>query len=134
MTSLLKIEGIGPVYAAKLKGVEVATIEALLRSACTVQGRKSLAEKSGIREELLLEWANRADLFRIRGIGEEYSDLLEAAGVDTVPELSQRNPDNLYEKMAEVNREKKLVRQLPTKEMVHAWVEQAKVLPRVINY
>jgi predicted flap endonuclease-1-like 5' DNA nuclease len=82
----------------------------------------------------VLRWANMADLFRIKGIGEEYADLLEAAGVDTVPELSQRNPDNLHKKIAEINEEKKLVRRVPTQPEVGGWVEQAKQLPRALTY
>jgi len=83
---------------------------------------------------LVLEWVNHADLFRINGVGEEYSDLLEAAGVDTVPELAQRNPEHLYQKLVEVNQEKKLVRRLPTQAQVSDWIEQSKQLPRVVTY
>ena len=95
---------------------------------------KEIAEKSGISEKLILEWVNLADLFRIKGVGEEYSDLLEEAGVDTVVELAQRNPDNLYEKVVDVNHQKKLVRKLPTQGQVDDWVRQAKNLPRVVTY
>jgi predicted flap endonuclease-1-like 5' DNA nuclease len=83
---------------------------------------------------LILEWVNHADLFRIKGVGEEYADLLEEAGVDTVPELAQRNPANLHAKLGEVNAAKKLVRRLPTAAQVTDWVDQAKALPRVITY
>ena len=91
-------------------------------------------DSTGISERLILDWLNRIDLFRIKGIGEEYSDLLESAGVDTVPELAQRNPKNLYQKIMEVNSKKKLVRQPPGQGQVADWVEQAKQLPRVIEY
>jgi predicted flap endonuclease-1-like 5' DNA nuclease len=106
----------------------------LLERGRTPQGRKEIAEKSGISEKLILEWVNLADLFRIKGVGEEYSDLLEEAGVDTVVELAQRNPDNLYEKVVDVNHQKKLVRKLPTQGQVDDWVRQAKNLPRVVTY
>lgn len=134
MTSLKTIEGVGPKFAADLKRVGVSTAEALLAKGATPLGRKDLAEKSGISEKLILEWVNHVDLFRIKGVGEEYADLLEEAGVDTVPELSQRKPDNLLEKMTAVNASKKLVRQLPTLQKVSFWVEQAKKLARVIQY
>ena len=134
MTKIILIEGIGPTYAAKLSEAGVKTVEALLRTAATRAGRKALAEKTGIREENILEWANRADLFRIKGVGEEYSDLLESAGVDTVPELARRKPESLYAKLLEVNAAKKLVRQAPSQAQVASWIEQAKALPRVIEY
>lgn len=134
MTALSKIEGIGPKYEAELKKAGVASIESLLKMGSTPKGRKALAETSGISDNLILEWVNHADLFRIKGVGEEYSDLLEEAGVDTVVELSKRVPANLFEKMVAVNLEKKLVRQLPTLKMVGDWVNQAKTLPRVIEY
>ena len=91
-------------------------------------------EQSGISKKLILKWVNRADLFRIKGIGEEYADLLEIAGVDTVPELAQRNPENLYQKLLEVNQEKKLVRRSPAQDQVSDWIEQPQGLPRVITY
>ena len=134
MAKLEVIEGIGPVYAGKLREAGIATTEALLKKGATRQGRKELAALTGLSEAQLLEWINHADLFRIKGVGPEYADLLEAAGIDTVPELAQRNPDNLYQKLLEVNAEKKLVRRVPTRNMVQNWVEQAKTLPRVIEY
>jgi predicted flap endonuclease-1-like 5' DNA nuclease len=134
MTALNKIEGIGDVYAQKLHTQGVNSLEALLESGSTSKGRKDLAASSGISETLILKWVNRADLFRIKGIGEEYSDLLEVAGVDTVPELAQRNPANLFEALVKANEEKKLVRKMPTQDQVSGWVEQAKTLPRVIHY
>ena len=123
-----------PVYSEKLQEIGINTAEALLEQGATPKGRQEIAEKSGIPYAKVLEWINHVDLFRINGVGEEYADLLEAAGVDTVPELSQRNPGNLHEKMTAVNAEKKLVRQLPTSAQVADWVEQAKRLPRVITY
>ena len=117
-TPIEKIEGIAEVYAQKLAEVGITTVEALLEKGATRQGRRDLAQRTGISEKLILEWVNRADLFRIKGIGEEYSDLLEAAGVDTVVELAQRNPDNLYDTLVSVNEAKKLVRRLPSREQV----------------
>jgi predicted flap endonuclease-1-like 5' DNA nuclease len=134
MTRLAAIEGIGEVYEKKLKEIGVESVEDLLKKGATPHGRKELAEKSGVGDVRILEWVNRADLFRIKGIGEEYSDLLEAAGVDTVPELAQRVPEHLLQKMQEVNAAKKLVRQLPGLSQVKDWVEQARKLPRVLTY
>jgi predicted flap endonuclease-1-like 5' DNA nuclease len=134
MTALSKIEGIGPKYQVVLKEAGVASVEALLKMGATPKGRATLAENSKISDKLILEWVNHADLFRIKGVGEEYSDLLEEAGVDTVVELAKRVPANLVEKMASANAEKKLVRQLPTLKMVADWVAQAKALKRVIEY
>lgn len=134
MSKVIDIEGIGPVYAEKLAAVGIKTTEALLEAGKTPKARKELEEKTGISGNLLLEWINRADLFRIKGVGEEYSDLLEAAGVDTVPELAQRNPVNLHQQLVAVNKEKKLVRQLPGANAVQSWVAQAKALPRIVTY
>jgi len=134
MATLVMIEGIGEVNARNLRMLGISTTVTLLERGRTPQGRKEIAEKSGISEKLILEWVNLADLFRIKGVGEEYSDLLEEAGVDTVVELAQRNPDNLYEKVVDVNHQKKLVRKLPTQGQVYDWVRQAKNLPRVVTY
>lgn len=134
MAKIAAIEGIGDVMAGKLYAVGITTTDGLLAACATAAGRKELAAKTGLDASKLLGWANRADLFRVKGIGTQYSDLLEAAGVDTVPELAQRNAENLHAKMAEVNAAKKLVRQLPTLRSVQAWVAQAKELPRMIAY
>jgi predicted flap endonuclease-1-like 5' DNA nuclease len=134
MPSIIDIEGIGPVYQKKLKAIGVATTEKLLELGATPKGRKELAEKTGIGDALILEWVNHADLYRIKGVGSEYSDLLEEAGVDTVVELSKRVAKNLYEKMVEVNAAKKLVRKLPVEKQVADWIEQAKKLPRKVSY
>jgi small subunit ribosomal protein S1 len=132
--NLEDIEGIGPVYAEKLNAVGILTTDQLLEAGATEAGRKELAEKTGISHTLILTWVNHCDLFRIKGVGSEYADLLEAAGVDTVPELAQRNPDNLYDKLVLVNEEKNLVRKLPIQSHIEDWVQQAKELPRVISY
>jgi predicted flap endonuclease-1-like 5' DNA nuclease len=134
MTSLIKIEGIGAAYAEKLRVQGIRSLEALLQNGLTPKSRQDLSTRSGVSEKLILEWVNLADLFRIKGIGEEYSDLLEEAGVDTVPELAQRNPVNLYEAILALNQQKKLVRKLPTQAQVADWVAQAKALPRLITY
>lgn len=134
MTKLQTIEGIGDTYAEKLQQAGIGSLEALLEQGKTAKGRADLEEKSGISGKLILKWVNRADLFRVKGIGEEYGDLLEIAGVDTVPELAQRNAENLYKKMAEINEERNLVRRLPAQSQVADWIEQAKQLPRMLTY
>lgn len=129
-----KIEGIGPKFAEKLGAVGITNTGQLLDRAKDPKGRKALADEAGIDGTYILKWANMADLMRIRGIGEEYSELLEVAGVDTVKELRTRNPENLHAKMAEVNEEKKLVRVLPGADAVKDWVAQAKDLPPMMTY
>ncbi len=129
-----KIEGIGPKYAEKLHKLGIKTTKQLLDHAAAKKGRKELAEKSGLDEAQILKWANMCDLMRIKGVGEEYSELLEAAGVDTVKELAKRKPDNLHKAMVDANAKKKMVRQLPGLPMVEKWVEQAKTLPPMMTY
>ncbi len=128
------IEGIGPTYAAKLGEMGIFTIEDLLAAAATRKGRKELAVKTGISDKLILKWVNRADLMRVPGIGEEYSDLLEAAGVDTVKELRNRNPNNLFNTLQRVNEEKRLVRRVPYLSEVEAWIKAAKELEARVTY
>ena len=134
MASIIDIEGIGPAYAEKLREVGIRSIASLLKRGGNAKGRKELAYAINIEESKILKWVNHADLFRVRGIGSEYSDLLEAAGVDTVPELRQRNAAALYESLVKTNETMKLVRKLPTANQVAEWVEQAKSLPRAIDY
>lgn len=131
---VVEVEGIGPAYGEKLGAAGVATLDDLLNHGASAQGRKELAEKAGVSEKLLLGWVNRADLARVKGIGGEYADLLELAGVDSVPELAQRNAANLHEKMEQVNAEKKAVRHVPSLKQVEDWIGQAKELPRVVNH
>jgi predicted flap endonuclease-1-like 5' DNA nuclease len=131
---VLKIEGIGPKYAKKLNAIGVATTAKLLDRAKDPKGRKQLAADSDIDDGLILKWANMSDLMRIKGVGEEYSELLEVAGVDTVKELRNRKPENLHAKMVEVNAAKKLVRVLPSPNKVKSWVDQAKSLPPMMKY
>ena len=134
MAELSQIEGVGPAYAEQLKAAGVGTTEALLESGGNPGGRKDIAGKTGIPETLILQWVNHVDLFRISGVSEEYADLLEAAGVDTVVELAQRNAGNLQPQLVQVNDEKQLVRQVPSSSQVEAWVEQAKTLPRLVTH
>jgi predicted flap endonuclease-1-like 5' DNA nuclease len=134
MANLIVVEGIGPVYAQQLKEAGIRSTDALLAAGATPEGRKDIAAKTGIGDALILRWVNHVDLFRIKGVGEEYSDLLEVAGVDTVVELAQRVPANLYAKLVEVNQAEKRVRKLPTEKQVKDWIKQAKKLPRKISY
>jgi predicted flap endonuclease-1-like 5' DNA nuclease len=134
MASIDAIEGIGVKNATTLRKARIRTTEALLKAGATRKGRKELAEATGFSEHVILEWVNRADLFRVKGVGEEYSDLLEAAGVDTVRELRARNATSLLGKMTEVNEQKHLVRRLPTESMVARWVAHAKGLTPVLEY
>jgi predicted flap endonuclease-1-like 5' DNA nuclease len=132
--ALQYIEGIGPVHAGQLQRIGIRTPQQLLDAGATPKGRDEIAAKSGISHKLILEWVNHVDLYRIKGVGSEYADLLEASGVDTVVELATRNPAHLYDGLVAVNNEKKLVRRLPTAAQVDDWVQQAKGLPRVIQY
>lgn len=134
MSKLTTIEGIGPALAEKLQKAGVASVEKLLEAGASPAGRKDLAAKSGIDPAKILKFVNHADLMRVKGVGGEYSELLEAAGVDTVPELAQRNGPNLAAKMAEVNQAKKLVRSVPSAQVVTGWVQQAKTLTRKIKH
>jgi len=129
-----EIEGIEPALGEKLRANGINTIEKLLENANTKKERQVLAEKTGISEKLILKFTNMADLFRINGIGQEYAELLEVSGVDTVPELAQRNATNLVAKMEEVNEAKNLTRKTPSVTDVEKWIAQAKELPRVIEY
>jgi predicted flap endonuclease-1-like 5' DNA nuclease len=134
MAKLSNIVGIGPEYEEKLAAMGIRTTDDLLRMCATPQDRKQVAEKTGISGKLLMQWLNHADLFRIDGIGPRFANLLELAGVDTVPELAQRNPASLYKKLMETNQSGRYVKQMPTQRMVKNWVEQAKNLPRAIQY
>ncbi len=128
------IEGVGPVYAQKLCEAGILTVEDLLDKGCDPHGRREIVKATGISDHLILRWVNMADLYRIKGIGSEYAELLEAAGVDTVPELAQRVPANLLAKMQAANEIKKMVRRLPVLSQVESWVEQAKSLARVVTF
>ena len=128
------IEGIGPAYAKRLAGAKIQTTGDLLKKGGSAKGREALAKATGFSEKRLLEWVNRADLYRIKGVGSEYADLLEAAGVDTIVELSKRTADGLSKKLKAVNAKDKIVRDLPTPAQVADWIKQAKSLPRAVSY
>ena len=134
MPTITDIEGIGEKFAEKLRSAGVRTTEALLKKGSTSADRKELAKQIDVSDHQVLEWVNRADLYRIEGVGSEYADLLEAAGVDTVRELAQRQAGNLFATLKTVNDEKKKVRDLPTADQVAEWVKQAKSLPRAVEY
>ncbi len=128
------VEGIGPSFGEKLRQAGIKDTDTLLTTCKTPKGRKELAEKTGIDVKRILKWTNMVDLYRIHGVGSEYAELLEAAGVDTVKELATRNAANLASRMAEVNDSKKLTRRVPTEAAVVKWVEEAKTLPAGVEY
>jgi PAS domain S-box-containing protein len=132
--SVTEIEGIGPAYSDRLAAIGITTIDQYLAAAAHRDGRKHVSEETGISSKLILDWANRADLMRVPGIGEEFSDLLEQAGVDSVNELKFRNPQNLYTALIEINQEKNLVRRLPSQADLESWIESAKQLPAMLTY
>lgn len=134
MPSIDAVEGIGQRIATKLRKNGIRTTEALLKRAADRKGRKALASDTGFSEKQILEWVNRSDLMRCKGVGGEYSDLLEAAGVDTIKELRRRNAASLTAKMVEINEKKKLVRRLPTESMVSRWIESAKELEPSVKH
>ena len=128
------IEGIGPAYAEKLGAEGIKTTEDLLEHCCHKKGRAAMAEKTGISEKLVLNWANKADLMRVKGVSSQYSELLEAAGVDTVKELRNRNAENTAAKMKEVNDEKNLTNAVPSAGEVQKWIDQAKEMEPMITH
>ncbi len=132
--SIEEIEGIGPVYGKKLSAAGITNTNKLLDRCASAKGRREVAGATGLDDGQLLKWANLADLMRISGIGKQFSELLEAAGVDTVKELRNRRADNLAAKMKEVNAAKKLTRSTPSEKQVSAWVDQAKSLPPLITH
>lgn len=134
MTRLTYIEGIGEAYAQKLKETGIKSVEDFLEKGASAQGRKELAMQSGINEGMLLRWVNHADLLRIKGIGAEYAELLEAAGVDSTIELARRSSEKLYRRMLEVNQAKKVVRKLPTEFQIDKWILHAKRLSKVVSH
>ncbi len=131
---VIDVEGIGPAYAEKLRAAGIDTTDELLAATASAKARQELSETTGISTRHLLEWANHVDLMRVDGVGSEYADLLEAAGVDSCPELAHRNPHHLAATLAELNQVKQLVRRLPTEDAVGHWVAQAKSLPKVVSH
>ncbi len=134
MATIGAVAGLDPKSATRFRKSGVRTTEALLKRAATRRGRKDLAEATKLDEKQILIWVNRADLMRVKGIGSEYSDLLEAAGVDTIKELRRRNPTSLTKKMLQINESGKLVQRLPTEGMVERWVAHAARLEPIITY
>lgn len=131
---IIDVEGIGEVYSEKLIAAGIKDIETLLEKCAKPAGRKALAEETGISPKLILTWTNHADLMRIDGIGPQFSELLEAAGVDTVKELKHRLPENLQPKLEEINGEKNLVNRVPSVKEIEKMVAQAMELPTVMEY
>lgn len=134
MTAIGKIKGMTPEIEAKLQANQITHPEQLLDAGSTPAGRKELATKVGVDEKLLMEFLNRADLARVKGIGDAFANLLEEAGVDTVKELAHRVPANLHKKLTEVNEAKKLAHRVPKLEEIEAWVTEAKELPKLLQY
>ena len=134
MAKLIDIEGIGAFQAQKLAAIGLTTQDELLAAAAAPSGRQSIVDRTGASMKQVLDWANRADLARIDGVGDQYADLLEEAGVDTVPELAQRNAQNLHAKLVEINEVKVLVNRVPGASEIAKWVSEAKALPRILQY
>lgn len=128
------IEGIGEVRGEKLRAVGIKDTDSLLLACSTRKQREDVAAKADVSPTRLLKWANMADLYRINGVGSEFAELLEASGVDTVPDLARRNSAKLAETMQQVNIEKKLTRRVPTEAEIAKWIDEAKQLPRVLEY
>ena len=131
---IIDIQGVGPVYAEKLIAAGVVTVDQLLERGKTPKGRKELEEATGITGKLILTWVNHADLFRIKGVGPQFSELLEAAGVDTVKELRNRNGANLAAKLLEVNEAKHLCKRTPVEKEVQKFIDAAKALEPKVTY
>jgi predicted flap endonuclease-1-like 5' DNA nuclease len=134
MANIEDIEGIGPAQAAKLRDAGVNTVETLLERGAKPSGREALASATGISPKLVLEWVNQADLYRINGVAGQFADLLEAAGVDTVAELARRNAASLAQTFGELDLARNTVRRIPTESVVQGWIDEAKSLPRVVEY
>lgn len=131
---ITEIEGIGPAFQEKLAGAGITTVEGLLEAGASKTGRKKLAADSGVEESKLLTWVNMADLFRIKGVGSQFAELLKASGVDTVKELRNRNAENLHAKLIEVQAEKKITKSVPALSQIVGFVEQAGTLDPLVTY
>lgn len=131
---IIDIQGIGPVYAEKLKATGINKVSELLEKGKTAKGRKELEDATGIRHDLILTWVNHADLFRVNGVGPQFAELLEAAGVDTVKEFAHRNPENLEKTMKEVNEKEHRTKRVPTVAQLKKMIDEAKELPAVVTY
>jgi len=132
--SIEEVEGIGPEYGQKLRDVDIQTTEDLLRRCGDKKGREGVATETSISEKHLLEWVNLSDLMRINGVGEEFADLLEEAGVDTVKELATRNAENLAVAVAEANEKKNLTERVPSAETVQGWIDEAKGMDPMVSH
>ncbi len=132
--SIEAIEGIGPKYGAKLRNMGCSSPATLLRDGANPKGRQEIATKTGISPSIILRCVNMADLFRVKGVASQYAELLEAAGVDTVKELRNRNAKNLAEALRVMNEKKRLVRQVPNEKMINSWISQAKQLSPMVKY
>lgn len=132
--AIQEVEGIGPSYGEKLEGAGITDTGVLLKICGGKSGRKEVAEKTGISETLILEWTNLADLMRVKGVGKQFAELLEASGVDTVKELRNRNAKNLAEKCAEINDVKKLCKSDPSESQCQDWIDQAKEMDPAVEY
>ena len=131
---IIDIQGIGPVYAEKLIAAGIETVDLLLEKGASAKGRQAIEDETGIRHDLVLTWVNHADLFRVKGVGPQFAELLEAAGVDTVKELRNRNAANLAAKMLEVNEAKHLCKRTPVEKEVQKFIDLAKALEPVVTY
>ena len=131
---IIDIQGVGPVYAEKLKAAGIDKVSQLLERGKTAKGRKEIEDATGIRHDLVLTWVNHADLFRINGVGPQFAELLEAAGVDTVKEFAHRNAENLVKTMTEVNEKEHRTKRVPTVAEVQKMIDQAKELPAEVTY
>jgi predicted flap endonuclease-1-like 5' DNA nuclease len=133
--NIVDVEGIGPVHAASLSAAGVSTTDQLLERGAKPSGRQALADATGISSTLILEWVNHVDLYRINGVGSEYSDLLEAAGVDSPAELAQRNAANLAQTFQDLDAARpNWIRQIPSEATISRWIEHAKTLPKVVEH
>ncbi|MBR6347074.1 MAG: DUF4332 domain-containing protein [Bacteroidales bacterium] len=131
---IVDIQGIGAAYGEKLIAAGIVTVDQLLERGACPKCRKALEEETGISGKLILTWVNHADLFRVKGVGPQFAELLEAAGVDTVKEFATRRADNLAKKMLEVNEAKHLTRRVPTEAELQRFIDAAKALPPVVTY
>ena len=131
---IIDIQGIGPVYAEKLIGIGIETVDQLLEKGADPKGRQAIEDATGIDHGRVLTWVNHADLFRVDGIGPQFSELLEASGVDTVKDLRNRNAANLAAKMLEVNEEKHLTRRVPVEKELQKMIDCAKALEPKVTY
>ena len=134
MASIEDIEGIGSANGTKLRAMGISTVEALLQRGASPKGRQEIEAETGANSKQILRWVNHADLYRITGVGAEFAELLEAAGVDTVPELAQRSPANLHKALVEVHERRHLTRRVPSEGQLTDWVSQAKGLARVVTH